>query len=49
VQDPQALPATGVAPDGRAISDLSLLLGLGGLLIIGSAGTFAAVAVRRRR
>ena len=46
---PQALPETGSASDARALSDLSLLLGLGGLALLTGTGALAAVAVRRRR
>ncbi len=45
----QALPATGDAPAGASRSALPLLLALGGLLLLGSAGTAAVVKVRRRR
>jgi hypothetical protein len=43
-----ALPDTGQPPDGS--SNLVLpLLALGGLLLLGGAGTAAVVKVRRRR
>jgi hypothetical protein len=48
-QEPQALPDTGGEPGGRALSDLALLLGLGGLALLTGTGALAAVTVRRRR
>jgi cell division septation protein DedD len=49
VQEPQALPETGGEPGERALSDLALLLGLGGLALLTGTGALAAVTVRRRR
>ncbi len=49
VQGPQALPDTGAAPAGGSRSYLPLLLTLGGLALLGGAGTLATAAARRRR
>ena len=49
VQGPQALPESGGAPTGGSGSYLPLLLALGGLALLGGAGTFAVAVARRRR
>ncbi len=49
VQGPQALPDTGAAPAGGSRSYFPLLLALGGLALLGGAGTLATAAARRRR
>jgi hypothetical protein len=46
---PQALPDTGQSPGDTASTSLPLLLALGGLALLGGAGTLATVAIRRRR
>ncbi len=46
---PQALPDTGAAPAGGSRSYFPLLLALGGLALLGGAGTLATAAARRRR
>ncbi len=46
---PQALPVSGGAPAGGSGSYFPLLLALGGLALLGGAGTFAVAAARRRR
>ena len=49
VQQPEALPTTGGAPDQGTSASLALLLGLGGLALLSGAGTLVAVKVRRQR
>lgn len=46
---PQALPDTGAAPAGGSRSYFPLLLALGGLALLGGAGTLATAAAWRRR
>ena len=49
VQEPEALPTTGGAPDQGTSASLALLLGLAGLALLSGAGTLVAVKVRSRR